>query len=202
MIINLKQILNTAALVPACLLFSGSSAMAENCTASPSCSSLGYTQSASDCPDGGIKCPFDTSNYYCPPKKAPDCPNGFYKNCEAIHNYWKNDTSKTTTTLADGTKCYQCRNIDCTDYSYLNNMPSKSVIGTGCNKKTYNSCSSIAVGVPSSSGTEFLLCYKCTNNRYGSGRGTLVACSKTYCCGTSDISCSLAETGIGGCMPY
>lgn len=35
------------------------------CTSAPSCSSLGYTKTASGCPNGGVKCPFDTSKWFC-----------------------------------------------------------------------------------------------------------------------------------------
>ena len=35
------------------------------CTSSPDCFSLGYKYSASDCSNGGVKCPFDTSMYFC-----------------------------------------------------------------------------------------------------------------------------------------
>lgn len=33
------------------------------CTSAPDCQSLGYTESS--CPNGGIKCPFDTSKWRC-----------------------------------------------------------------------------------------------------------------------------------------
>ena len=36
-----------------------------NCTATPDCTALGYTQSADSCPDGGIKCPFDEDRMFC-----------------------------------------------------------------------------------------------------------------------------------------
>lgn len=35
------------------------------CTAAPDCVSLGYTKSADQCPDGGMKCPFDSSKMFC-----------------------------------------------------------------------------------------------------------------------------------------
>lgn len=35
------------------------------CTATPDCAGLGYTKSASQCPDGGVKCPFDASKMFC-----------------------------------------------------------------------------------------------------------------------------------------
>ena len=36
-----------------------------NCTATPHCTALGYTQNADSCPDGGIKCPFDETRMFC-----------------------------------------------------------------------------------------------------------------------------------------
>lgn len=44
------------------------------CTTPPSCDSLGYTKSASDCPSGGIKCPWDTSKMFCYPKAVVEDP--------------------------------------------------------------------------------------------------------------------------------
>lgn len=35
------------------------------CTEAPDCASLGYTKTASQCPDGGIKCPFDGNKMFC-----------------------------------------------------------------------------------------------------------------------------------------
>jgi len=43
-----------------------SSAMAQTCTAAPSCEEMGYTQSASDCAGKiSLRCPFDLSAYLC-----------------------------------------------------------------------------------------------------------------------------------------
>ncbi len=44
---------------------------AETCTATPDCKSLGYTETS--CPDGGVKCPWNTSLMYCC-KKCEDKP--------------------------------------------------------------------------------------------------------------------------------
>lgn len=44
------------------------------CLTPPSCDSLGYTKSASDCPNGGIKCPWDTSKMFCYPKAVVEDP--------------------------------------------------------------------------------------------------------------------------------
>lgn len=35
------------------------------CTAAPKCADLGYTKSADQCPDGGMRCPFDSSKMFC-----------------------------------------------------------------------------------------------------------------------------------------
>ena len=46
-------------------------AQAEQCTPTPDCKSLGYTETS--CPDGGVKCPWNTSLMYCC-KKCEDKP--------------------------------------------------------------------------------------------------------------------------------
>lgn len=199
MIISSKHLLSGAVILPMGILFT-TTVMAETCTSAPDCAALGYTKSSSDCPDGGIKCPFDTSKYYCPSEKAPECPIGSYKDCEAIHDYWRNDFS-TQTSLADGTKCYQCRSAQCSDFGYLDSKPSDSLIGSGCNYKSYTSCT--MAGVDLSNGR--LNCYDCVPNKYGYGRGLLVTCSgTTYCCGSggNTIGCSNVISGLGGCIKY
>ena len=35
------------------------------CTETPDCATLGYTKTANQCPDGGIKCPFDGNKMFC-----------------------------------------------------------------------------------------------------------------------------------------
>ena len=46
-------------------------ALAEQCTVTPDCKPLGYTESS--CPDGGgVKCPWNTSLMYCPQCKQKD----------------------------------------------------------------------------------------------------------------------------------
>ena len=35
------------------------------CTQTPDCETLGYKYTADECPNGGVKCPFDTSKYFC-----------------------------------------------------------------------------------------------------------------------------------------
>ena len=52
-------------------------AQAETCTATPDCKTLGYTETS--CPDGGVKCPWNTSLMYCC-KKCVTCE---VKTCQA-----------------------------------------------------------------------------------------------------------------------
>ena len=49
---------------------------AEQCTPTPDCKTLGYTETS--CPDGGVKCPWNTSLMYCPQCKQKDV----YQSCK------------------------------------------------------------------------------------------------------------------------
>lgn len=66
---KMKQILRNDRIWLALIaIFAGAAlpARAEvTCTATPDCAGLGYTKSASQCPDGGVKCPFDASKMFC-----------------------------------------------------------------------------------------------------------------------------------------
>lgn len=41
------------------------SAVDVNCTKAPDCATLGYNKTATDCPKGGVKCPFDSNKMFC-----------------------------------------------------------------------------------------------------------------------------------------
>lgn len=59
----MKKYLSTAILgILAC--WAGNAA-AQTCTPTPSCTTLGYTKTAAQCPSGGAKCPWNTSLMYC-----------------------------------------------------------------------------------------------------------------------------------------
>ena len=47
------------------LLLAGSSTAYGACTPVLKCASLGYKYSSSECSEGGLACPFDTSKYFC-----------------------------------------------------------------------------------------------------------------------------------------
>ena len=42
------------------------------CTETPDCATLGYTKNSTQCPDGGIKCPFDGTKMFCVSGEALD----------------------------------------------------------------------------------------------------------------------------------
>lgn len=67
-----------------------------NCTAAPDCASLGYTKTAAQCPDGGMKCPFDSSKMFC----VASTTNRFiFKNSIAIgHIVYSDGTTSATYT--------------------------------------------------------------------------------------------------------
>lgn len=46
--------------------FAGS-ATAQTCTPTPNCTTLGYSKTSAQCPNGGVKCPWNTSLMYCSP---------------------------------------------------------------------------------------------------------------------------------------
>ncbi len=53
------------------------------CTQTPDCSTLGYTKTASQCPDGGIKCPFDSNKMFCVSGESVDY---VYQNTLGLHH--------------------------------------------------------------------------------------------------------------------
>ena len=51
------------------------------CTQTPDCETMGYIYTADECPNGGIKCPFDISKYFCfdpSENEKPSVPTGGY----------------------------------------------------------------------------------------------------------------------------
>ncbi len=78
------------------MLGTSASASEITCTATPDCASLGYTKSASQCPDGGMKCPFDSSKMFCVNAEALDF---VFQNKIAVgHIVYSDGTTSTTYT--------------------------------------------------------------------------------------------------------
>lgn len=71
-----------------------------NCTATPDCTTLGYTKSADSCPDGGIKCPFDSSRMFC--LRSADLGFRFKNDVKAGDYVYKDGTTSSTYTKGKG----------------------------------------------------------------------------------------------------
>lgn len=129
------------------------------CTPSPDCASLGYT--AASCPNGGVKCPFDTSKWHC--NEDVCAKNGFiysctgtgfaggsgascnskYSSCSCASGYaWKDGTCKSTLVIdgyccggscwsADDSWCKSFHGKSCLNVC-LENHPSCTQIQANC----------------------------------------------------------------------
>lgn len=72
---NLKNIFGAGLFALAFSVGATAAAAAESCAVPPTCDSLGYTKTASDCQDmSTLKCPFDTSKVFC--VSADELPTG------------------------------------------------------------------------------------------------------------------------------
>lgn len=71
-----------------------------NCTSTPDCTTLGYTKSADSCPDGGIKCPFDSSRMFC--LRSADLGFRFKNDVKAGDYVYKDGTTSSTYTKGKG----------------------------------------------------------------------------------------------------
>lgn len=214
----------------------------------------GYTKSAADCTGkSAIKCPFDTSKYYCQ-DSINNCQAGTFLNngnCEVCSgNTYSEARAESCTACPEGTNVnsdhtgcvckgsfkfpcsgtgyasgngivcngkyesctcsadyrwdgLSCKSDTCGAHGYLSTRPDSSKIGTGCNYKDYNSCTTVSIANRTDNKSE--ICYNCTSNPYGSGRGVLRTCNGTqYCCGSggNSMECSNVIIGIGGCIKY
>ena len=164
------------------LLLVGSSTAYGACTPVLKCASLGYKYSSSECSEGGLACPFDTSKYFC----AEPCTYTVTKaTCDSqCKNVGDKPCVKNGTIYYEAcgsSKCgtgYTCTNGSCTstcNYSYTAASCSsqcKNVGSTSCVKDGttyYSSCGSSKC----SSGQ------KCNN-------GTCVTVPTSgFCCGYS-----------------
>ena len=150
------------------------------CTPSPDCASLGYT--ATSCPNGGVKCPFDTTKWHCD-KSCEDfgfkysctgtgytggagtsC-NSKFTSCNCASGYeWMNGVC-----VCDSAYQYSCTGIGCIGGA-----------GTACNGK-YASCK----------------CFSGYNWKGGVCRQPTV--SREYCCNDGSVSCGYSPNGYNHC---
>ncbi len=94
------------------------------CTQTPDCETMGYIYTADECPNGGVKCPFDTSKYFCfdpSENESPSVPTSGY--CcgytdECGYNEISNSHDNECQTIY-GQNCYEtCKSYnipDCPD---------------------------------------------------------------------------------------
>ena len=107
---------------------------AEQCTATPDCASLGYTQTS--CPDGsGVKCPWNTALLYCGENGKKIC-------ADMGHPYTCTGTNESPSGKACDAKYYAA--CTCTeDYEWKNG---KCEISDGLHKDLYY-CKGIVIGI-------------------------------------------------------
>ena len=71
-------------------------AEAQECVDAPSCTDLGYTQTEADCPNGSVKCPWNTSLVFCGTIAEQKCAIGdIYYTDKTCLPADKHDSSKT-----------------------------------------------------------------------------------------------------------
>ncbi|MBE6453239.1 MAG: hypothetical protein E7012_07125 [Alphaproteobacteria bacterium] len=97
------------------ILLSSSSLAQDSCMVSPSCESLGYTKSATDCVGKkAISCPFDTTLFYCPESGFSEypletCPDGGV--CSELTQYKLDSCQNSYEISSDGLTCNACNFI-------------------------------------------------------------------------------------------
>jgi len=147
-----------------------SSALAQTCTAAPSCEEMGYTQSASDCTGKiSLRCPFDLSAYLCGAVGSCDFSDYPLSSCPTSGNC--------TNTTCDGTTKYKLNSCNsgytmsgnaCCDFSGypLTSCPEGGI----CTHKTCGET------------TKYYL-LSCKSGYTKSGNTCVSACSEYYECG-------------------
>ena len=144
------------------LLLAGSSTAYGACTPVLKCASLGYKYSSSECSEGGLACPFDTSKYFC----AEPCTYTVTK--ATCDSQCKNVGDKACT--KNGTAYYEaCGSSKCSSNQKCNNGACYKPVGTsrwccdyteGCNSPSncrdrigYPDCSDVQASCRASGGT-------------------------------------------------
>lgn len=157
----------------------------------------GFDKTAADCSGlPAIKCPFDTSKYFCvkeTPKEDP-CPAGYVSTSCASYE-------KVSHTVTVGSKtCRKCSLKGCTDYGYLTSQPYTTDIGNSSSNK-YLRCSSVYVA--DATGAKNVKCYSCTTNNCYKHDISITCNGSKYCCPTGSYSstsqCNYIVTLVGGC---
>lgn len=149
---------------------------AATCTdAEKNCDTLGYTKTITECPNGGLQCPFDSNKYFCP---KIQCPAPYVENCPV-------GSKISATTQIGGKTCYSCNKKNCEDEPNYFTSPNYSG-------------GKICTGRYSVNGN---ICYYCNLPNCSSRPYTVRCPDATYCCMSQyDTSqCSSISGGTGGC---
>ena len=109
------------------------------------CAKLGYTKSASQCPDGYLKCPYNSAAVFCEDSEGATQPSGTkctdIEGCLECNSFDLNTNSAVCTKCATGYSLLRGRCLkggvavsDCTLYGYYNGTD------TCCTKAQYDDC--------------------------------------------------------------
>lgn len=154
-----------------------------SCSSSPDCISLGYKYTLSDCPNGGVKCPFDTSKYFC---FSPESACTYTKTTATCAAECKNVGSQSCT--RSGVTYYNaCGSSKCSSGQSCNNgtcvssctyMTTKATCNAQCKKVGTTSCQKDGVTYYESCGSS-----KCANGQTCKNGSCISVPTEGYCCG-------------------
>ena len=95
------------------------------CTQTPDCETMGYIYTADECPNGGVKCPFDISKYFCFDPQTCDytyTAESCAANCQNVG---------TSSCVRNGTTYYaSCGSSKCSSSQTCNNGTCVSLVPT------------------------------------------------------------------------
>lgn len=197
---NYKNLLLGCSTALFSVILSTDSVMAAGACLANDCT--GYTKTSAQCSGKtAIRCPFDTSKYYCQDDVVNDdtCPDGYQSSPCA--SYMLQDGQPIT---VGSLTCRKCSVKTCANYGYLTSMPlSDEFVSTAYPTRKYLSCEWVKIADRTGALTED--CVSCVNNNCYQ-RPTFVTCSGAkYCCpettSYNDPSkCSYIESLVGGCQ--
>ena len=157
-------------------------ALASSCTSSPDCISLGYKYTLSDCPNGGVKCPFDTSKYFC---FTPESACTYTFTADYCSSQCKN--AGTTSCKKNGTTYYaSCGSSKCSYGQNCNNGTCVTPAPSCTYQYTTQSCASECK-------------YTGYNSCVRNGTTYYQSCGTSYCLGNEVCEYGICKTPIVNC---
>ena len=165
-------------------------ALASSCTSSPDCISLGYKYTLSDCPNGGVKCPFDTSKYFC---FSPESACTYAFTADYCSSQCKN--AGTTSCKKNGTTYYaSCGSSKCTSGQSCDNGICETPAPSCTYQYTFNDCFKLCKRPGSKSCERYGETYyaACENYQCSSGQ----TCEAGYCKGGCNYAYTASDCAI------